>query len=142
MVREIHLRADGVFFYDMRGNYYEEEVPTTAKIYLIPDMGEENSPDDYSDAVADDGSTISADDLYYSDLYYYLGCDRDVTDFFTAKFKKEEGAKAIKSLKLVSKKIGDVVSNGSFYFDGAAERWGFIEGEMKEGFTDDETKIG
>lgn len=142
VVREIHLRADGVFFYDMRGNYYEEEVPTTAKIYLIPDMGEENSPDDYSDAVADDGSTISADDLYYSDLYYYLGCDRDVTDFFTAKFKKEEGAKAIKSLKLVSKKIGDVVSNGSFYFDGAAERWGFIEGEMKEGFTGDETKIG
>lgn len=65
-----------------------------------------------------------------------------MTDFFTAKFKKEEGAKAIKSLKLVSKKVGDVVSDDNFYFyTGAAERWGFIEGEMKEGFTDDETKI-
>lgn len=141
VVREIHLRADGVFFYDMRGNYYEDEVPTTAKIYLIPDMGQENDSSYYSDAVADDGSTISAKDLYYSDLYDYLGCGEDVTDFFTAKFKKEEGAKAIKSLKLVSKKIGDVVSDDNYYFDGAAERWGFIEGEMKEGFTDDETKI-
>lgn len=110
MVREIHLRAEGVFFYDMRENYYEDEVPTTAKIYLIPDI----SDGEYSDAVADDGSTISADALYRSNLYDYLGCGEDVTDFFTAKFKKEEGAKAIKSLKLVSKKIGDVVSNGSF----------------------------
>ena len=73
VVREIHLRADGVFFYDMRGNYYEDEVPTTAKIYLIPDMGQENDSSYYSDAVADDGSTISAKDLYYSDLYDYLG---------------------------------------------------------------------
>ena len=141
VIREVHIRADGVFFYDMQGNHYEDEVPTTAKIYLIPDMNEEIEEENYSDTVADDGTVVPGGTLYGSALYWeYLGYGSDVTDYFTAKFKKEEGAKAIKSLKLVSKKIGDVVSDEDF-FDEATDRWGFIEAEMKEGYTNDETKV-